>query len=89
MTLLDEARKNQEIAKEREINLKALNDKLIDARALKSLLSENIEIGTFQERQIVQNEINRLEKFIQSEKEALNEVATDDDVQDVLKQMSF
>lgn len=89
MTLLDEARKNQEIAKEREINLKALNDKLIDARALKSLLSENIEIGTFQESQIVQNEINRLEKFIQSEKEALNEVATDDDVQDVLKQMSF
>ena len=89
MTLLDGTKRNQNIASERARNIKTLNNELLEARALRAVLMTKNEPEAYRERQIVQREISQLEAFLKSENEALNEVATDAEVNDVLKQLDI
>lgn len=78
ITLLDKERENNAIRKERQENIKNLTVLLEEAKMLR-LVIRGKSFEEQQERLEVKREIDRLERFIESEKKAIEGLDTPDD----------
>lgn len=78
ITLLDKERENNAIRKKRQENIKNLTVLLEEAKMLR-LVIRGKSFEEQQERLEVKREIDRLERFIESEKKAIEGLDTPDD----------
>ncbi|WP_418409918.1 hypothetical protein [Alistipes sp.] len=89
-TLLDIERENAAIIEERTANIKGLRSQLVEAQATAREIPGDRSLASDQERRIVQREIDRLNRYIESEQKAIDQLtgATESDldaVMDIMK----
>lgn len=88
-TLLDIEKENAAIIEERTANIKELRRQLDEAQATAREIPGDHSLGADQERRIVQREIDRLNRYIESEQKAIDQLtgATESDLDAVMDAM--
>jgi|GEM_PF-1920063 hypothetical protein len=88
-TLLDIEKENAAIIEERTANIKELRRQLAEAQATAREIPGDHSLAADQERRIVRREIDRLNRYIESEQEAIDQLtgATESDLDAVMDAM--